>query len=551
MKVGDYMSAPQLMTINSSVGRLAVWFVDGDLSCEISPGQWVQSSILHCPTDSDLGVTQARVELPIKLYGKSGAAYDLVSVTSSLGYCIVRSRGTKWFDITNPLGEWGIQTPILYRYNGQYGVRVTQGTGVNLFYKSRITNETLKNVAITQVTSTIPGYIVGQYVGDSVLTYIIGDAAHPFPTYDITGNQYAALTDIIEGLTPIEPPSTDPYAPGGTSQPGGGGGSFGGNTNPASTDVTNNIDIPPLPPAGTSAVNTGFITLFTPTTAELKNLADYMWSTSLFDLDTWQKLFANPMDALIGLSIVPVAVPSSGQSAVTVGNISTGVSMTKASSQYVSVNCGSIDFTEFWKGYLDYNPYTKVEIYLPYIGTRPISADDVMGKTVTVQYNIDVLSGACAAYIKCGDSVLYNFVGQCSCSIPISGGDMTQVINGTLSIAASIGAMAETGGMSAAAVGATLSTAANTIKTTVEKSGCISGMGGMLGIQTPYVIITRPRQALPENQNKFTGYPAFITATVGASAGYTEIEKVHLENIPATSAELAEIENLLKGGVIV
>lgn len=368
-----------------------------------------------------------------------------------------------------------------------------------------------------------------------------------------------ALADMDDDdWTPPAPPSTDPYAPGGTSQPGGGGGSFGGNTNPASTDVTNNIDMPPLPPdgsgggsGGTSAVNTGFITLFTPTTAELKNLANYMWSTSLFDLDTWQKLFANPMDALIGLSIVPVAVPSSGQSAVTVGNISTGVSMTKASSQYVSVNCGSIDFTEFWKGYLDYNPYTKVEIYLPYIGTRPISADDVMGKTVTVQYNIDVLSGACAAFIKCGDSVLYNFVGQCSCSIPITGGDMTQVINGTLSIAASIGSMAETGGMSAAAVGATLSTAANTIKTTVEKSGCISGMGGMLGIQTPYVIITRPRQALPENQNKFTGYPAFITATVGASAGYTEVEKVHLENIPATSAELAEIENLLKGGVIV
>lgn len=375
------------------------------------------------------------------------------------------------------------------------------------------------------------------------------DALYGFTVFETPAALFAAMDD--DDWTPPPPESTDPYAPGGTSQPGGGGGSFGGNTNPASTDVTNNIDIPPLPPAGTSAVNTGFITLFTPTTAELKNLADYMWSTSLFDIDTWQKLFANPMDALIGLSIVPVDVPSSGQSAVTVGNISTGVSMTKASSQYVFVNCGSIDFTEFWKGYLDYNPYTKVEIYLPYIGTRPISADDVMGKTVTVQYNIDVLSGACAAYIKCGDSVLYNFVGQCSCSIPISGGDMTQVINGTLSIAAAIGTMAETGGMSAASVGATLSTAANTIKTTVEKSGCISGMGGMLGIQTPYVIITRPRQALPENQNKFTGYPAFITATVGASAGYTEIEKVHLENIPATSAELAEIENLLKGGVIV
>ena len=535
------MATPQIMTINSSIGRLAVLFVDGSDTCDITPGMWLNFSAPNTPTDSDLGVTFGHVTPPITIYGLSGTTYDLVAITASAGYGLIRSVGEQWFYINNA-GNWGVRPLILFRYNGQYGVKGLP----SIIYKTRITGGTLTNVSIVAAQSDRAGFISAQYVGDTVYS-----TTATIPGYGGSGDQYNALKDIIDGLQPIEPPSTDPYAPGGTSQPGGGGGSFGGNTNPASTDVTNNIDIPPLPPAGTSAVNTGFITLFTPTTAELKNLADYMWSTSLFDIDTWQKLFANPMDALIGLSIVPVAVPSSGQSAVTVGNISTGVSMTKASSQYVSVNCGSIDFTEFWKGYLDYNPYTKVEIYLPYIGTRPISADDVMGKTVTVQYNIDVLSGACAAYIKCGDSVLYNFVGQCSCSIPISGGDMTQVINGTLSIAASIGAMAETGGMSAATVGATLSTAANTIKTTVEKSGCISGMGGMLGIQTPYVIITRPRQALPENQNKFTGYPAFITATVGASAGYTEVEKVHLENIPATSAEIAEIENLLKGGVII
>ena len=547
MKEGEILGNFSFKTINSTLGRVQVLYVENDTRLRLSKGDWINVSVGVMPNIPEFNISFFQTD-PFKIYGLSGAEYDVVrgvsNPTSTLFFLQGRTESAWWSSDNS--SNWSIRVPVLIKNGNDYGV-VSVGLNVdraNTSFGASNPNYILwDNLGFAQNTSDRLGFMSLQYVNDA--PYTSTSLAH-YPT-----NQQNALIDIIDGLQPIEPPSTDPYAPGGTSQPGGGGGSFGGNTNPASTDVTNNIDIPPLPPAGTSAVNTGFITLFTPTTAELKNLADYMWSTSLFDIDTWQKLFANPMDALIGLSIVPVAVPSSGQSAVTVGNISTGVSMTKASSQYVSVNCGSIDFTEFWKGYLDYNPYTKVEIYLPYIGTRPISADDVMGKTVTVQYNIDVLSGACAAYIKCGDSVLYNFVGQCSCSIPISGGDMTQVINGTLSIAASIGAMAETGGMSAATVGATLSTAANTIKTTVEKSGCISGMGGMLGIQTPYVIITRPRQALPENQNKFTGYPAFITATVGASAGYTEIEKVHLENIPATSAELAEIENLLKGGVII
>ena len=333
----------------------------------------------------------------------------------------------------------------------------------------------------------------------------------------------------------------DPYSPGGSSGTGGGTGDFDG--------TGDDIDIPSLPTL--SAVDTGFITLFNPSAGELRNLANYMWSNPLFDLDAWKKIFADPMDAILGLSIVPVAVPNGGSSAVTVGNISTGVSMTKAGAQYISVDCGTLNVNEFWGAYLDYDPFTKAEIYLPYIGTHPLAVDDIMGKAVHVVYHVDILSGACCAYIKCGGSVLYSFVGQCSCSIPITGNDWTNVVNGALSIAASIGTMVATGGASAPmAAGAIASAAVNSMKPNVEKSGSMGGMGGMLGVQTPYLILTRPRQALPLNQNKFSGYPSFITRKLSGVSGYTEIDSIHLENIPATEQELSEIENLLKGGVI-
>lgn len=335
---------------------------------------------------------------------------------------------------------------------------------------------------------------------------------------------------------------TDPYNNGATTSKQGGSGDF--------DSTTEAVSIPDLPTL--SATDTGFITLFNPTSSELKNLANYMWSNPLFDLTAWKKIFADPMDAVLGLSIVPVAVPDAGSGTVTVGNISTGITMNKAGEQYVIVDCGTLNVNEYWGAYLDYSPYTKIEIYLPYIGTHPLDIDDVMGKAVHVVYHVDILSGACTAYVQCGESVLYSFIGQCSSSIPITGNDWTNVINGSISIAASIGTMVATGGASAPFAATEIaSTATNSLKPTVEKSGAMGGTGGLLGIQTPYLILTRPRQALPENQNRYTGYPSFITSTLSSLSGYTEVESCHLQGITATEQEINEIENLLKKGVII
>lgn len=344
---------------------------------------------------------------------------------------------------------------------------------------------------------------------------------------------------FYKDATPIYT-TDDPYGDGGMSGTGGGTGSFDG--------TGDDISIPGLPTL--SAVDTGFITLFNPTLAQMQNLASYMWS-DLFDVNTWKKIFADPMDAVLGLSIVPVSVPNGPIKEVKVGNISTGVSMTTASSQYVEIDCGTLNVKEYWGAYLDYDPYTKAEIYLPYIGIHPLSTDDIMNKDVHVVYHVDILSGSCCAHIKCGGSVLYSFVGQCASSIPITGDNWTNVINGAISIAGSIGSMVATGGSSAPMeIGQIASTVVNTMKPSVEKSGSMGGTGGMLGVQTPYLILTRPRQALPRDQNTFMGYPAFITEKLENLTGYTEIESIHLENVPATESELSEIEDLLKGGVI-
>lgn len=376
----------------------------------------------------------------------------------------------------------------------------------------------------------------------------------------LSSTQINNWIEVFAAESPVTPEAPDPYAdgPGGTSSSGGGQGTL-------SLPTSDPISIPALPTL--SAVDTGLITLFNPSLAEIKSLANYLWGP-LFDLDTLKKMFANPMDAILGLSIVPLSIPSGGVRRLTIGNIDTGISLTTAAGQYVEVDCGSIQIDEVWGGYLDYAPYTKCSIYLPYVGTHPLSIDDIMGKTLQVVYHCDILSGACIALIKSGSSVLYSFIGQLASSIPITAVNYTNVINGILQIAGTVGTMVASGGFSAPlaaqkagfagaytaghflGAGASVAQDAISMKPEVERSGSVSGTGGMLGVQVPYLIFEFPNQAIPESQNNFMGYPSFVTVQLGSISGYTEVEHIHLENIPCTDEEQQEILGFLESGVI-
>lgn len=401
--------------------------------------------------------------------------------------------------------------------------------------------------------------------------YWSGGAAQP----DFSGNTGSDY--ILRWLYSLPDMFDDPYAGGDDVPSENGGGNEG---HDATSDP---IEFPAVP--SVSATDTGFITVFNPTKSQLNSLCNYMWDANLFDVATWQKVMGNPIDAILGLSIVPVDVPNAGARSLTVGNINTGIYMNVATAQFVTVNCGSISVQRYWGSYLDYSPYTKISIFLPYIGIRDLDTDDLMprgdnspgiGNLVEVQYSVDIISGQCTAYIKSKGSVLYAFTGQCSAMIPVTGADTEQMVRGAISIATTVvGGIAGSGAAAAggsagsllaggaagsanrlAAIGQTTSgigsVAQNilSMKPRIERSGSYSGAAGMLGPQKPYLIITRPVTCVPNRQAKFIGYPIYAEVELGAHKGFTKVSSVHLEGIPCTEQELSEIEALLKGGVI-
>lgn len=328
------------------------------------------------------------------------------------------------------------------------------------------------------------------------------------------------------------------------SKPGGGDGQYVQESDP--------IDYPILPTGG--PITSGMIKAFLMDAVTIEQFQDKLWNMSIFDITTqFQKLLNEPLNCVISLHCLPF-VPTTGTSQhIKLGSFDTEVSAARITANYMEIDCGTLNIKKMWGSALDYGPYTKdIEIYLPFIGFRNIQIEDAQGSTLECKYYVDVLTGSCVAFIKCGPSVLYSFTGNCLSHIPVSGSssDLLKTIIGTGSSMA-IGLVA--GNPASAAAGA-IAGAVNTAtaKNHVTRTGELAGAAGILGEFKPYVILHRPKQSLAKNYNKFKGYPSNITSKLSALRGYTEVEHIHLTNIEgATDAELQQIESLLKNGVII
>lgn len=362
-------------------------------------------------------------------------------------------------------------------------------------------------------------------------------------------------------------------------------------------------DIIPLPVLPTfTATKTGFVTLYRCTEAILRTLADKLFS------DTWSgaldNFFQNADEVIAGLSIVPFMPPVSGRAKPRVGLNVLDVSMDVISSQYVEVDCGEIDVEEFYGSSFDYSPYTKISIYLPYVGVRSLDVDEVMAHRIGVKYYCDAYSGSCMAciYVKVdpdtGDAgntptLKYTFSGNIAQQVPTASQSWDRMIQSGIALAcvalpaiASAGVAVGSGLMSAgiyqastagasmygtsqyaknamvaswesagsgqasmALEGATMATGMSA-KPTVERTGSLGSGVGFLGPQKPFLIMEIPRQSIPVDYMQFHGYPSNESATLGDLEGYVQVEDIHLTEVYATGPEKDEIMRLLKEGVI-
>lgn len=399
-------------------------------------------------------------------------------------------------------------------------------------------------------------------------------------------NIYSPILNAIfsTGVTPPTPGGDNPYEGAGLNDEPAGG------EDQNFEETSDTIAEPTLP--ASPATGSGFITAYVPTLTEINDVADY-----LIDPNVLQALAGTVLklsDVVIGLSIFPFTIAATGSKEIKMNlcgvHLTTGVTCHYSDSQFVNLDMGSLEVKKYWDNCLDYDPYTRITLYLPYVGFVDLDTDEVMGKTIGVKYNVDIVTGCCLALIIVDNSVLYQYPGECSCQIPITSVSFDTFLqsavqlgitaaSGARAIKGAAGPVAQAGSnvlatedagvqrlamqdynaerakfagikagvadsLISASVGAVLSA-----KGQYSHAGAMSSCAGILGTQKPFLIIKRPKQCMPEGYEGIRGFPCNMKATLSDLEGYTEVGDIHL-NIPdATVAEIVECEQFLKEGV--
>lgn len=355
----------------------------------------------------------------------------------------------------------------------------------------------------------------------------------------------------------------DPYQFAPESSTGGGYGEFD-----YSSDDTDFSRVPTI-----SACDAGFCTLYKLGANDVKDLADYLWG--LGSLASFLPIFSDPMECILSLGIVPVSPVTGTSQNIKVGNLTTTVTGTKITKQFDTFDMGSVTINggDFSQSFMDYSPYTKAELFLPYIGTISLDIDEIMDSTLQLKYMFDLLSGSCIAELKVSKvynyknadhthkNVLYRYSGNILTNIPITGANYTQMFQAIIGavatgIGGAAGAQSAKNAIASEAIEdkAALSQISSTtgMKPGIKRAGNLTSACGFMGAQAAEIILSLPKLAhLGKPQGKEFGFPRYAEYTLSDLRGYTRIIQVHLKSIKCTDAERGMIETALNGGVIV
>lgn len=317
--------------------------------------------------------------------------------------------------------------------------------------------------------------------------------------------------------------------------------------NPPTTGT--GITPPTVLPSGSSS---SLFTVHAPSKSQLDSFGAWLWSPNF--VDQIVKLFSDPMQAIIGLHRIYTPVPTGGSTDIKVGYISSGVSAPEVTSQFTTVDCGTVQLPEYFGSILDYKS-TDVQLYLPFVGIISLSVDDCMRGSIHVSYKVDIFTGACLAEVSVTrdgvGGVLYQYSGNAAATLPISSGSYAGVIQSLTNVVSRGVVGYATGGIGGALLGGGSAIIGGGSGTKVQRSGGFSGNAGVLGGKVPYLIIQRAQTEIAQNTEKLLGYGSNSFVQLKSCKGLTKVKGVHVDVIPGTKEEKKMIEEKLIEGVII
>ena len=250
-----------------------------------------------------------------------------------------------------------------------------------------------------------------------------------------------------------------------------------------------------------------FFTIYEPTNANMQKINDAIFINAADGttinvqqyFSSYKKFYCN--------------IPVAGYKQLKGGRYDFGEQAPYVKEHTIVVDCGSIEIPEQNQSLLDYSPFSRLTIYLPFIGFQELDDKLVVGHTLKVQYVVDVLSGRCLAQLFVDSTDLK------SCFAEYGGTIAADEIFGTDNGYNYYGAYE--------------------LMTTMQ-----------LGELSCYVLI-HTKIPLEGDIVNYKGLPTNEIVRVGDVTGFVKYSSIHVDGMTATDSEKSEIESLLMSGIFV
>lgn len=255
---------------------------------------------------------------------------------------------------------------------------------------------------------------------------------------------------------------------------------------------------------GTSDNAPTFVTAYLPSDADIKALQNAIWMSTNGDV-------ANVYAYVVRYHQIFDTLTADAVQDMKLGNYSLSRNVGYLKSNTYIKDMGSVKIDEHFKSADDYKS-TTIKLYIPLYGYIDLSPSDVMGHTIYLQYNYEIMDGKALAIVYSDFIDPKTVVTQVSCNFAIE-----------------------------EPIGSNV--------TSYYANSYWQILTAQLGELKPYILISRKTPASDIINEQ--GQRIQKKVKVSDCSGYTKFDTIFINNISATSDEKNKIINYLKSGVLV
>ena len=289
-------------------------------------------------------------------------------------------------------------------------------------------------------------------------------------------------------------------------------------------------------------------TTYVMTPTRLKQLGSVLWGSGF--MSNIKLVNNSPIENIVSVKMFPFTLPTSSDSEIVLGNVEMGVNGNILANNYsYEHEIGSVTISKHYNSFMDFAPYTRLMLYLPYVGVVELDNSLFMGRTLTIKYIIDIVLGTATVNLYANGIIIQKIGCQVGVDIPITSSNRASVEAGIVGnvLTSSIAGVASGGllGGVVGGVGGALVSAGHA-KYTTTTQGTPSSACSLYDYKNPILIIDRPSYQEVGGFAHSKGKMCLLNKTIKELSGFTIMDKnIEINNIRATKKEIDEIRNIL------